>query len=62
MDLIEKASQGYEFAEYIDILNGKIPDKNLYKLQIEQARKERIETNRKFNTCASKMDTCGVSY
>ena len=45
----------------IDILNGKMPDKYLFKEQIEQARKNRIETNRQFNTCVSKISRCGVS-
>ena len=58
-------NQEHYFTEHfgirpIDILNGEIPDKNLYKLQIEQARKERIETNRKFNACSSKIGKCGV--
>lgn len=45
----------------IDILNGKMPDKYLFKEQIEQARKDRIETNRQFNTCVSKISRCGMS-
>ena len=45
----------------IDILNGKLPDKYLFKKQIEQARKNRIETNRQFNACTSKFSSCGVS-
>jgi len=45
----------------IDILNGKMPDKYLFKEQIKQARKDRIETNRQFNTCVSKLSRCSMS-
>ncbi len=45
----------------IDILNGKMPDKFLFKEQIEQARKNRIQTNRQFNACVSKISRCGMS-
>lgn len=45
----------------IDILNGKLPDKYLFKQQIEQARKDRIKTNQKFNACFPKKLKCSVS-
>jgi len=37
----------------MDILNGKMPDKYLFKEQIEQARKNRLVVNRQFNACRS---------
>jgi hypothetical protein len=42
----------------IDILNGKIPDKYLFKEQIERARKDRIKNNQQFNACIPKNLRC----
>jgi len=40
----------------INVLGGKIPNKFMYKEQIEQARKDRIKTNQKFNACLNHSD------
>ncbi|TDQ30377.1 hypothetical protein [Tenacibaculum caenipelagi] len=37
----------------MEILKGKVPDKDRFKEQIQEARKKRIEVNQKFNDCVS---------
>ncbi len=34
-----------------EVVNGKIPDKNYFKEKIQEARKNRVEVNQKFNDC-----------
>jgi len=57
---LERFYQYYNYERYftehtglrpIDVLNGKIPDKHMYKELKEQVRKERIKTNQSFNAC-----------
>ena len=35
----------------IEVVNGKIPDKNHFKEKIQEARKNRVEVNQQFNDC-----------
>ena len=44
----------------LEVLNGKIPDKKLYKEQIIQARKNRLKANASFNACIPKYKWSGV--
>lgn len=38
-----------------EVVNGKIPDKNHFKEQIQKARKERVIINQQFNDCNSTL-------